>query len=392
MALQLANRISRLPPQFFAALVAEAASRQRAGQSIINLGQGNPVDPTPPAIVEALAAAAADPRHHQYGSFRGLDAFKAAGSRWWRRRYGVELDPEREIAVVIGVKVALAELTLLTANEGDGVLVPDPGYPDYDAGIALAGARRLPYVLGRDRGYQPDFDALPTARLMFLNYPHNPTGALAGQGTLAAAVAWARRTGALLVQDLAYGDIVFDGQRARSLLAEPGGRDVGVELLSLSKTFHMAGWRIGLVAGGADIIRELERLQDHLHCSQFGAIQAAAALGLDEGETIAAETAAIYQRRRDLFTGALAAAGHDIPLPAGGIFLWWPVPGGGSGTQFARFLLDHAGVLVAPGAGFGREGIQAVRLSLTTPEGALADAAQRIIAALDDWDPSQEPA
>ncbi len=386
MTFQPADRVSRLPAQFFAALVAEATARQRGGQRIINLGQGNPVDPTPPALVDALAAAAAEPQHQRYGSFRGLAALKEAASRWWHRRFGVVLDPTRELAVVIGVKVALAELSLLAANEGDGVLVPDPGYPDYDAGIALAGARRLAYPLTADTAYQPDFGRLPGARLMFLNYPHNPTGALATADTLAAAVHWARRTGALLAHDLAYGDIVFDGGRARSLLAAPGAREVGVELLSLSKTFHMAGWRIGLVAGGSDVIAAFETLQDHLHCSQFGAIQAAAAVALDQGDAWAAATTALYERRRDLVVDGLRGAGIVVPKPMGGIFVWLPVPGGGDGTRFARFLLDRADVLVAPGVGFGPEGTRCVRLSLTTADTELAEAIARIASVVAAWD------
>ena len=386
MAFQPADRVARLPEQFFAALVAEATARQRAGRPILNLGQGNPVDPTPPAVVAALAAAAAEPQHQRYGSFRGLAALKEAASQWWHRRYRVVLDPAREVGVVIGVKVALAELSLLAVNEGDGVLVPDPGYPDYDAGIALAGGRRLAYPLTAEDGYQPDFGRLPDARLMFLNYPHNPTGALATADTLASAVDWARRTGGLLAQDLAYGDLVFDGHRARSLLAEPGAREVGVELLSLSKTFHMAGWRIGLVAGGADVIAAFETLQDHLHCSQFGAIQAAAAVALNQGDAWADATTALYQRRRDLVVNGLRRAGFVVPKPMGGIFVWLPVPGGGDGTRFARFLLDRADVLVAPGVGFGSEGIRSVRLSLTTADPVLAEAVARIGSIVAAWD------
>ncbi len=385
MAFQPADRVSRLPAQFFAALVAEAAARQQAGQRIINLGQGNPVDPTPPAIVAGLARAAAQPEYQRYGSFRGLLALKEAASRWWHRRYGVVLDPAREVAVVIGVKVALAELSLLAANEGDTVLVPDPGYPDYDAGIALAGARRVTYPLTRQAGYQPDFAHMPDARLLFLNYPHNPTGALATAETLRGAAEWTRRTGSLLAHDLAYGDIVFDGGRAQSLLAEPGARDAAVELLSLSKTFHMAGWRIGLVAGGAHVIAAFEGLQDHLHCSQFGAVQAAAALALDQGDAWAASAAALYQRRRDLVVDALRGAGIPVDKPRAGIFVWLPVPGGGDGTRFAQFLLDRAAVLVAPGIGFGPEGTRFVRLSLTTSDTELTEAVDRITSVLAAW-------
>ncbi len=335
MAFQPADRVSRLPAQFFAGLMAEATARQRAGQRIINLGQGNPVDPTPPGLLKALAAAA-DPQHQRYGSFRGLAPLIEAASHWWHRRYGVVLDPMREVAGDIGVKVGLAELSLLAANEGDGVLVPDPGYPDYDAGIALAEARRLAYPLMAGDGYQPDFARLPDARLMFLNYPHNPTGALATSDTLVGAAAWARRTGGLLAQDLAYGDMVFDGGRARSLLAEPGAREVGMKVLILSKTFHMAGGRIGLVAGGSDVIAAFETLPDHLHCSQCGAIPATA-VALEQGDVWVDASTALYPRRRDLVVDGLRGAGIVVPKPMGGSSCGCPYPVGVMGAGLPAF-------------------------------------------------------
>lgn len=385
MTIALARRMARLPPQFFAELVTRAGERASAGHHVINLGQGNPVDPTPPSIVAALQAGAADPQFHRYGPFGGLTRLKVSGAAWWQRRYGVSLDPEREVAVVIGVKVVLTELALMMVNPGDAVLVPDPGYPDYYSGIALAGGVALPYRLTAASGFAPNFTEMPPARLLYLNYPHNPTGALAPPGLASDAVDWAHRAGALIVHDLAYGDITFDGQRASSLLATAGAKSVSLELLSLSKTFNMAGWRIGLAAGSADAVAALATLQDHLHCSQFGGIQLAASYALDNAEVFAARTAAVYQRRRDLFISEVARAKVTIPKPAGGIFLWWPVPGHGSGEAFAQFLLNEADVLVAPGIGFGEAGRSYVRVSLTATEDDLRAAGARIRDVLPRW-------
>ncbi len=374
-----ARRMSRLPEQFFADLVARTEARKVAGHDVINLGQGNPIDPTPDHIVDRLTQAAHEPRYHRYVPFNGLAALKEAGARWWKERHGVHLDPNREVAVVIGVKVALAELALIALNPGDVAVVPDPGYPDYWSGIALAGGRvvGLPVVVGDPS--TPNFDAAPRdARLLYLNFPHNPTGRMASSADFSRAVEYARRTGAVLVHDLAYGDVTFDGRRALSLLAVPGGREVGVECLSLSKSYNMAGWRIGLAAGRADVIRQLEVIQDHLHCSQFGAIQEAAVAALDSPPEVTAAVATRYQARRDALVRGLAEAGWLVPPPEGGIFCWAPVPGGGDGTTLADFLLEHADVMVAPGIGFGSQGRAYVRFSLTAERERLEEAAARI--------------
>jgi aminotransferase len=383
-----AERLNRLPAQFFAGLVAATAARQEAGYDVINLGQGNPVDPTPTPIVDALVTAARDVRYHRYIPFRGLSALKAAAARWWARRHGVDLDPEREIAVLIGVKVGLAEIALALLNPGDRAAVPDPGYPDYWSGIALAGAEKVPLRLPAATGFRPRWEELPPGvRLVFLNYPHNPTGTLADPAVFHDAVTFARRTGAVVAHDLAYGEILYDGHASPSFLATPGAREVGVEFLSLSKSYNMAGWRIGLVAGHPDVIAALELLQDHLHCSQFGAIQEAAIAALDSPPTLTAEVRQRYQERRDAFLEPLHRAGWPIPPAGGGIFLWAPVPGSGDGEAFARFLLESADVMVAPGIGFGAEGRAFVRISLTAPTDRLREAAQRIARVLPLWEP-----
>lgn len=380
------RRFRRLPRQLFAALIAATEARRAAGHDVINLGQGNPVDPTPEHIVRAMQEAVADPVLQRYIPFDGLPAFKEAAARWWGRRYGVDVDPATEVAVMIGVKVGLVEMSLLVANPGDKVAVPDPGYPDYWSGIALAGAELVPIPLRPERDYYPDWDALPSdVKLVFLNYPHNPTGQVATPAVFEQAVAFARRTGAVLVHDLAYGDIMFDGRPSRSFLATPGAKDVGLEFVSLSKSYNMAGWRIGVAAGNREVIHALEVLQDHLHCSQFGAIQVASIAALDSPPEITERVARTYQERRDVFVGALDAAGWHIPPAAGGIFLWCPVPGGGDGEAFANFLLERADVVTAPGRGFGEEGRRFIRVALTQPTDRIAEAARRIAKVLPEW-------
>lgn len=375
-----AHRIERLPHQFFAELVAATEARRQAGHDVINLGQGNPIDPTPAHIVDTLARAAANPLYQRYIPFQGLYALKEAGARWWLRRHGVTLDPAREIAVLIGVKIGLAEISLVVLNPGDRAAVPDPGYPDYWSGIALAGGVLHPMALTPSNQYYPDWAEVPKdTRLVFLNYPHNPSGQVAHPKVFEGAVAFAQKTGAVIVHDLAYGDIVFDGDsRSGSFLATPGAKACGVEFLSLSKSYNMAGWRIGLVAGHPDIISAMEILQDHLHCSQFGAIQEAAITALESPQAMTDAASRLYQERRDVFLNAVREAGWMVPAPRGGIFCWAPVPEGLDGQTLAQILLDRADVMVAPGIGFGQQGRQFVRISLTQPTPRLAEAGARI--------------
>ncbi len=381
----LADRMQALPEQFFSNLVAKTTARIKAGHDVINLGQGNPIDETPPHVVDRLRSTAGELRYQRYGPFSGLSDLKAAAARWYAARYGVHLDPAREIAITMGMKVALQEISLMVLNPGDLALVADPGYPDYWSGIALAGGVRRSLPLRPENGFQPAWAEAPSSRLVFLNYPHNPTGVLAGPVTFSGAVAYARRVGAVIVHDLAYGDIVFDGRRGSSFLAEPGARAVGLELTSFSKSYNMAGWRLGLAAGAAELITALETIQDHLHCSQFGAIQEAGIAALDSPPTVVAGQSFRYQERRDALIGGLERAGWAVPRPGGGIFCWAPVPGGGDAVGFADFLLEHANVVVAPGVGFGSFGAGYVRLSLTAPSARLQEAARRIGDVLPAW-------
>lgn len=374
-----ANRLQRLPHQLFARMVQEVETRRSQGLDVINLGQGNPDQPTPPHIVEALREAAGNPRYQRYISFRGLPSLKEAVAEWYWARYQVTLDPQREIAILIGSKIGLEEISLALVNPGDRVLAPDPGYPDYLSGIALAGGQLVLWPLTVDNHFMPALDPWPeNIRLAFLNYPNNPTGAIAPAQFYDQAITQATRHGTVLAHDLAYGDIVYDDVHAVSLLSRSGGKEVGVEFTTLSKSYNMAGWRIGFAAGNAELISYLELLQDHLHCSQWGAIQEAARIALLGPQDSVAALQKEYQARRDAFLEVAGRSGWHIPRSQGSIFLWCPVPTTKSAVDWAQIFLEQANVMVAPGSGFGDHGEGFVRIALTEPVPRLKDAAQRL--------------
>jgi len=378
-----ARRMSRLPQQLFARLGGTTQALMRAGFDVINLGQGNPDLPTPAHVVEAARRAAADPVTHKYIAFGGLKTLKEAAARWYARHYEVALDSETEICILIGAKLGLQEISLCLLNEGDFCLMPDPSYPDYWSGVALAGARPYGMPLTAENHYLPDLTAIPEevllgAKLMFLNYPTNPTGAVANPAFFADVVEFARSNQIAVAHDLAYGDLVYDGRRPISFLQTPGAKEVGVEFFTLSKSYNMAGWRIGFVAGNREIIAAMNLLQDHLNCSQWGAVQVAAAAALDGPQDCVHELRAEYQRRRDTWVEAARSIGWAVEPTAGSIFVWCPVPQPFSSESFTDLLLQECHVVVAPGVGFGAAGEGYVRVSLTTPPERLAEAAQRI--------------
>ncbi|AUW95067.1 LL-diaminopimelate aminotransferase [Sulfobacillus thermotolerans] len=370
-----ADRITRLPQQFFAGLVNLAVELKAQGRPVINLGQGNPDQPTPEPIVAALKRAADNPRYQRYIPFTGLPELKQAVARWYARRHGVTLDWKREVAILIGSKIGLQEISLAVLNPGDMALVPDPGYPDYWSGIRLAGGQMIPWPLSPD-SWLPDVDFLTDqVRLAFLNYPNNPTGQLASASFLDRVIARAEATHTVIAHDLAYGDIVYDGQQAISLLARLGGKNVGIEFTTVSKSYNMAGFRLGFAAGHPDLIAYLETLQDHLNCSQYGAIQEAAITALDSPPESVAALRDLYQRRRDRFLTALSAAHWNQTPSQGSIFQWLTLPAGTSSVAFAEQLARHTAVIVAPGRGFGERGEGYIRVSLTENEDTLAHAA-----------------
>jgi aminotransferase len=381
--IHLAQRIENLPSQLFARLVATTEAMQAAGHDVINLGQGNPDLPTPAHIVEAARRAATDPSTHRYSLFSGLSVLKEAAAGWYKRGYGVVLDPETEICILMGSKLGLQEISLCLLNEGDFCLMPDPGYPDYWSGVALAGARSYRVPLEARHNFLPDLSAIPkevanAAKLLFLNYPTNPTGAVADLPFFEGVVRYAKEHRIAVAHDLAYGDLVYDGRTPVSFLQTPGAKEVGVEFCTLSKSYNMAGWRIGFVAGNKEIIRAMNLIQDHLNCSQWGAIQIAAATALSGPQDSVRELRAEYQRRRDAWITAAREIGWKITPPDGSFFVWCPVPPPYTSQSFSDLLLQECHVVTAPGVGFGPAGEGYVRVSLTTTPERLREAAGRV--------------
>ncbi|WP_027090806.1 pyridoxal phosphate-dependent aminotransferase [Cohnella thermotolerans] len=383
ISIQPAERLKTLPEQFFAALVAKANARAATGADVINLGQGNPDLPTPQRIVEKLKEASDNPLYHKYPPFRGFPFLKEAVARRYKEDYGVELDPATEVAILFGGKTGLIEISQCLLNPGDVCLVPDPGYPDYWSGVALAGAEMAFMPLLEQNGFLPDYEALDAgaiarAKLMFLNYPNNPTAATADRSFYEETVRFARRHGIVVASDFAYGAIGFDGKRPVSFLETPGAKEVGVEFYTLSKTYNMAGWRVGFALGNARIVEMINLIQDHYYCSLFGGIQEAAAEALAGPQDTVSELVRIYERRRDALFEALDAIGWKARKPAGSFFCWLPVPEGYSSMAFADLLLEKADVVVAPGNGFGEHGEGYVRLGLLAPEDRLREAVRRV--------------
>ncbi|MBJ6363585.1 pyridoxal phosphate-dependent aminotransferase [Paenibacillus sp. GCM10012307] len=378
-----AERMKNLPKQFFASLVQKANAQAAKGKDVINLGQGNPDRPTPPHIVEALQSAAANPLYHRYSPFRGYAFLKEAVAQRYKEDYGVKVDPETEIAILFGGKTGLVEISQCLLNPGDICLVPDPGYPDYWSGIALAGASMSFMPLAEQNGFLPDYSAIDPAvadrsKLMFINYPNNPTGAVADSSFYEETVRFASRHQIAVVSDFAYGAIGFDGEKPVSFLQTPGAKEVGFEIYTLSKTYNMAGWRVGFAIGNAKMIASINLIQDHYYCSLFGGIQEAAAVALTGPQDCVHELRSIYESRRNAVYAALAEIGWKAARPGGSFFCWLPVPAGTTSSEFADLVLEQADVVVAPGIGFGTNGEGYVRLGLLTSEERLAEAVRRI--------------
>lgn len=381
--IQPAKRIEQLPTQFFASLVAKVGAQIQAGHDVINLGQGNPDQPTPPHIVRSLQEAAENPQFHRYPPFSGFRFLKEAIAHRYKEDYQVELDPETEVAILFGGKTGLVEIPSILLNPGDVCLVPDPGYPDYWSGVALAEARMVMMPLLENNGFLPDYSALSAgdlerAKLMFINYPNNPTAAVADASFYEDTVRFAEKHGIVVASDFAYGAVGFDGHRPRSFLETPGAKEVGVEFYTLSKTYNMAGWRVGFALGNKEIIRLINLMQDHYYVSLFGGIQAAAATALTSSQECVRQLVGTYQSRRDALFGALDRIGWKATKPQGSFFCWLPVPEGYTSSEFSDMLLMEAHVMVAPGIGFGQSGEGYVRVGLLSPEARLEEAVERI--------------
>jgi len=379
------DRLGRLPEQYFTSILAAAArARSQPGPRFIDLGRGNPDLPPPPAAIEALRAAAletATPVVHGYPPFDGHRELREAIAHRYESDHGVALDPDREVAVLPGTKTGIMLASVATAQAGDAILLPDPGYPDYLSGAALAGARVAPLPLDSTAGFQPDLGAVPRdlpVALAVLNYPSNPCATCEHAGTFEAAVAFAHERGCALLHDLAYGFLAFDGRRARSVLEVDGARDVALELWSPSKVYGMAGWRIGFAVGAPELIARIQLLLDHVAAGVWTGLQRGLVAALRSDQADVAQRREVYRARRDVLVGALNDAGAQLAAPEGSFYAWWRLPDG----LTAERLTEEARVGIAPGEGFGARGRGWARLSLAVPDDDVAEAAARLAAAV----------
>jgi LL-diaminopimelate aminotransferase len=382
-AVKFAARLDAVPPYLFAELEHKIAEKQRAGVDVISLGIGDPDLPTPEPVVTALAAAARDSATHRYPTNRGTEELRAAAAAFYRRRFGVELDPDSEIVPALGGKEAVGHICLALLDPGDVCLSPDPGYPPYTSGPLFAGAEPHYLPLEEANAFLPDLDAVPgeaaqRANLLFLNYPNNPTGAVVQPGFFERAVEFARANDLVLVHDNAYSEICFDGYRAPSFLETPGSKDVGIEIFSLSKGWNMTGWRSGLVAGNAEVVERYRQLKTNLDSGMFEAVQHATVAALTEAEGFPGEMSEVYRRRRDLVAEALAAIGLHVEPPRATPYFWARVPEGYTSESFVELVLEEAGVVVSPGPAYGPSGEGFFRISLTVPDKQLSEALRRV--------------
>jgi LL-diaminopimelate aminotransferase len=379
------KRLERIPPYAFAELEGKIAAKREAGVDVISLGIGDPDRPTPPLIVEAMQEAVTEPATHQYPSNRGREDFRQAVRDFYERRFDVILDPEREIIPAIGAKEAIFNLNLAFLDPGDYALAADPGYPVYTGGPWLAGAEPVLMALEPELGFVPDLDRIDAevakrAKLMYLNYPNNPTGAIVPENFFDRVVEFAWEHDILVVHDNAYSEISFDGYRAPSFLATKGAKDVGIEVFSLSKGYNMTGWRCAVAVGNAESLETYWRLKTNIDSGLFEAVQLAgiAALSPDADAEVASMNT-LYKRRRDQVCDALREIGVEVQPPRGTIYVWAPVPAGyESSAAYCEHVLEQAAVVISPGAIYGPAGEGWFRISLTTPDDRLLEAVQRL--------------
>jgi len=378
-----AKRIRNLPPYLFARIERLIADKKAQGVDVISLGIGDPDVPTPDHIIEAAEKELRIPANHQYPSSAGMPAYRRAVADWYARRFGVELDPQREVVSLIGSKEGIAHLPWCFVDPGDVVLVPDPGYPVYAGGTILAGGVPHPVPLTAGNGFLPDLVAIPAetarrAKVMFINYPNNPTGAVASKEFFARVVDFAREYGILVCHDAAYSEIAFDGYRPPSFLEVAGAREVGIEFHSVSKTYNMTGWRAGWAAGNAGAVEALGRLKSNLDSGVFQVVQYAAIAALNGPQDGVQSLCEMYRERRDLVVDTLNDLGWRLTRPRATFYIWAPVPAGHDASSFAEMVLEKAGVVITPGTGYGTYGEGYFRISLTLPTPRLVEAMERL--------------
>jgi len=381
-SLRKAKRIEILPTYLFDEIVRLKNEAISKGMDIIDLGVGDPDFSSPPHVVEALKSALDEGKNHHYSSYRGITELREAFGRWYLNRFGVTLDPESEILPLIGSKEGIGHIHLAFVEPGDAVLMPDPGYPTYQSGTVLAGGEPVFMPLHKENEFIPDLKSLGKnelrrARLMHLNFPSNPTGAVAPLQFFREAVAFGHRHNIIICHDAAYTEIYYDGRPPPSFLQAEGAKEIGVEFHSLSKTYSMTGWRLGVAVGNREVVSALGSVKSNYDTGLFPAIQLAGIAALTGDQSCVEAMRQCYQKRRDIFVEGLNEIGFAVEKPEGSFYVWVPIPGGMSSREFCSMLLDEAGVVVTPGAGFGRFGEGYFRAALTVDESQLQEAVER---------------
>jgi len=386
--MRFAERVEQLPPYLFTEISRKIAEKRAQGADIITFAVGDPDMPTPSHIIDALVEAARDPANHRYPESAGMPELRRAIAGWYERRFGLSFDPDKEVLALIGSKEGIAHVPLCFIDPGDVALVPDPSYPVYSVATMFAGGECHFLPLREENDFLPDFAGVPPevterAKMLWLNYPNNPTGAVAGLDFFEEAVAFARRYDIAVCHDGPYSEIAFDGYRPVSFLEAAGARDIGIEFHSLSKTYNMTGWRVGMAVGNARMIDALRRVKSNLDSGIPQAIQRMAIAALTGPQECVAEHNAVYQRRRDRVVEALRSMGLRVRPPKASLYVWARVPEGFTSASFAERLLDDLAVVVTPGSGYGRQGEGYVRLSLTVADERLEEGLRR----LQGWKP-----
>jgi LL-diaminopimelate aminotransferase len=381
--MKISRRIENLPPYLFVEISKKIAEKRAKGEDIVDFSIGDPDIPTPPHIIEKLCRAAKEPANHRYPESEGLPELRQAIAAWYKKRFGVDLDPDKEVLPLIGSKEGVFHIAFCFIDFRDVALVPDPSYPVYPISTTLAGGSPYYLPLTEENNFLPDLDALPAsilkqAKLLWLNYPNNPTGAVADLDFFNRAVEFARRNKLAICHDGPYSEVAFDGYKPDSFLQADGAKEVGVEFHSLSKTYNMTGWRIGMVVGNATMIDALKRLKSNIDSGVPQAIQYAAIEALNGPQDCIKEHNAIYQRRRDLVIEVLNNMGFKALTPKASLYIWARVPKGYSSLEFATDLLERVGVVVTPGTGYGKHGEGYIRLSLTIPDALLVKGLSRL--------------
>ena len=379
----LSTRIKALPPYLFAELDRKKEEVCARGVDIIDLGVGDPDRPTPKHIVDRMKRETAVPANHQYPSYEGLLAFRSAAANWYRRRFGVSLDPSSEVVTLIGSKEGIAHFPLAFVNPGDGVLVPDPGYPVYHIATMFAGGRSHFLPLLRENGFLPDLDAVPRsvlakAKILFLNYPNNPTSAVADRKFYRRVLGFAEENDLIVAHDVAYTEIYFDAEKPMSILELPGAKKRCIEFHSLSKTYNMTGWRIGFAVGNPELVAGIGKVKSNVDSGVFQAVQGAGIEALASGDEVTGAIRRTYQERRDILVPGLRALGLDPVEPRATFYVWIPVPKGYTSASFCSHLLEEAGIVTTPGNGFGKSGEGYIRIAMTKEKGRIREALSRM--------------